>query len=34
MRTFKKIKDSEEEKACARVLAHFEDRPTSAKGRS
>ena len=27
MRPFKKIKDSEEEKARARVLAHFEDDP-------
>jgi hypothetical protein len=27
MRPFKKIKDSEEEKARARVLAHFEDNP-------
>jgi hypothetical protein len=29
MRGFKKIKDSEEDKARARLLAHFEDNPES-----
>jgi hypothetical protein len=29
MRTFKKIKDSQQERARARLLAYFEDNPTS-----
>ena len=29
MANFKRIKDTEEEKARARLLAHFEDNPTS-----